>query len=135
MSEEPARQQAGPSDGQAAGARDETQHEPRPDTKRVEVKIYGEVYVLRAPVDETDYVEAVARVVDARMRELARHYPAVAQPRLAVLTALNLADELERLKRYHRRQLQLLQQQLQAGAPQQQRLALADEGAAPGGDG
>lgn len=63
-----------------------------------EVEIFGASYVIRGG-QEPAYLAELAAEVDRRMRELSGH---VAQPepgRLAILTALNLADELSRSRR------------------------------------
>lgn len=65
--------------------------------KDIRVEIYGQTYNIRGEVDPA-YVEQLARTVDARMRALAQQTDTVDTRRLAVLTALNLADEAEQLK-------------------------------------
>ena len=67
----------------------------------VRVEIFGEEYTLRSEVDE-EYTRACARYVDQAIREahLRGH---VAEPhRAAILAALEITDELFRL-RYDRR--------------------------------
>lgn len=77
---------------------------------RVEVQIYGEPYVVRAGDEaEHDYILRLARSVDARMRELADRNPALSVTRVAVLAALNLADELWKLREQHRLLLSALE--------------------------
>lgn len=63
---------------------------------RVRVDIFGESYTVRGEEGGTDaeYVAALARTVDERMRELSARAPGMAKHRLAVLVAMNLADEL-----------------------------------------
>lgn len=70
--------------------------------RRIEVTIFGERYPVRADGAEEAYVRHVAARVDRRMRELARRMPQLDVARLAVLAALNLADELTRLEEQHR---------------------------------
>jgi cell division protein ZapA len=56
------------------------------------VEIFGEVYHVRGN-DEDGYLQNLAGLVDRKMREVAQHVkgdPA----RIAILAALNLADEL-----------------------------------------
>lgn len=60
---------------------------------RTTVDIYGEKYVVRGD-ESADYIADVARLVDERMRELARNSKGMSRSRLAILAALNLADEL-----------------------------------------
>ena len=79
---------------------------------RVEVRIYGESYVIRADDADEEYVRRLAEAVDARMRELAGRNPSLSVTRIAVLAALNLADELWRLREQHRVLLSALQRRL-----------------------
>ena len=57
------------------------------------VEIFGRRFELRA-TETSERVEELARYVDRRMRELADVSPHVDTSKLAVLTALNIADEL-----------------------------------------
>lgn len=69
-----------------------------PDARLVQVEIFGQTYRLRADEDP-EYVTTLASFVDGRMREVARQSTAVDTLKVAVLTALNIADEHMRLKR------------------------------------
>ena len=60
-----------------------------------EVEIFGATYVIRGG-QEPEYLNELAEEVDRRMRELAGHVTSPEAGRLAILTALNLADELSR---------------------------------------
>ena len=65
----------------------------------VSVDIYDEVYHLRGT--DAEYIEQLAGLVDAKMRAVAAHSGTVDSLRVAVLAALNIADELLALrKRY-----------------------------------
>jgi len=57
------------------------------------VQIFGQEYKIRGFEDKS-YVEKVAGFVDGRMRELAQGSSSLPPERLAVLAALNIADEL-----------------------------------------
>jgi cell division protein ZapA len=59
------------------------------------VEIFGRRFELRA-TEASERIEELARYVDRRMRELAEVSPHVDTAKLAVLTALNIADELFR---------------------------------------
>ena len=63
----------------------------------VQVYIFNQTYNLRAGSDE-EYVRHVARVVDERMRQISSLAPNHDALKIAVLAALNLADELERAR-------------------------------------
>lgn len=62
-------------------------------TVRATVEIFGQRLGLRADGDATRLQE-VARFVDSRMREVADRSSSVDTVKIAVLTALNIADEL-----------------------------------------
>lgn len=64
----------------------------------MEVQIFGASYVIRGG-QKPEELTKLAAEVDRRMRELAGHVTNVEPGRLAVLTALNLADELSRNRR------------------------------------
>ena len=62
---------------------------------QVEVEIFGQSYTVRAGSD-AGYIETLARYVDAQMREVSRGSTTVDSLKIAVLAALNIADELHR---------------------------------------
>ncbi len=64
-----------------------------------EVEIFGATYVLRSSQDP-EHLTELAGEVDRRMRELAGHLHQVDPSRLAILVALNLADELSRNRQH-----------------------------------
>ena len=63
----------------------------------VHVEIFGQSYALSAGADP-GYVEQLAAHVDAQMREVGKSAGAVDSLRVAVLAALNIADECFRLR-------------------------------------
>jgi cell division protein ZapA len=74
----------------------QTQSQGQPVSQSVAVEIYDQVYHLRG-IDPA-YIEQLARVVDAKMRAVSAHGNTVDSLRVAVLAALNIADELETLR-------------------------------------
>jgi cell division protein ZapA len=66
-------------------------------TNLVPVEIFGQTYTVRAGADP-GYVEGLAGRVDAAMREVSRSGGVVDSMRVAVLAALNIADECQRLQ-------------------------------------
>jgi cell division protein ZapA len=62
-------------------------------TVRATVEIFGQRLGLRADGDE-ERIQEIARFVDSRMREVADRSSSVDTVKIAVLTALNIADEL-----------------------------------------
>jgi cell division protein ZapA len=63
-----------------------------------EVEIFGAVYNVRGGEDR-GYLQGVADLVDRKMREVAQHVNTADTARIAILAALNLADELMRLEK------------------------------------
>ncbi len=66
----------------------------------VSVTIMGQEYPVRADVD-AEYLKQLAVNLDQRMRVLHQTEPSRAPLKVAVLTALNLMDELATLRREH----------------------------------
>jgi cell division protein ZapA len=64
----------------------------------VTVTIFDQPYRLRVSSGGDEHVRRVAGLVDERMREVAAHMRSLDVTRIAVLAALNLADELESLR-------------------------------------
>ena len=62
---------------------------------RATVEIFGQRLGLRADGD-AERLEELARFVDSRMREIAERSSSVDTVKIAVLTAMNIADELFR---------------------------------------
>lgn len=71
------------------------------DPAKVTVSIYGHEYTLRGDAD-AEYVEKVAGLVDRKMHEVADSSSAMSTTKVAILAAINIADELfrERQKRH-----------------------------------
>jgi cell division protein ZapA len=71
------------------------------DPTTVTVTIYGSQYTLRGEA-ATEYVEKVANFVDRKMHEVADNSTTMSTAKVAILTAINIADELfrERQKRH-----------------------------------
>lgn len=64
----------------------------------VTVSIFGKDYTLRGAA-EAEYVREVAAFVDQRMNEVARGGSVASTARVAILAAVNIADELFREQR------------------------------------
>jgi len=58
-----------------------------------EIEIFGAVYPIRGDKD-SESLQELAAMVDSKMRDIARQVQTVDTGKIAVLTALNLADEL-----------------------------------------
>jgi len=63
----------------------------------VRVEIFDQVYNLRG--SDADYIVQLAEYVDAKMRAVSEQTATVDSVRLAVLAALNIADEYHLMKR------------------------------------
>lgn len=79
------------------GKRLDTETSPLQSTT-TSVEIFGAVYHVRG-TDDGGYLQGLAELVDRRMRDIAQHVSSGDTARIAILAALNLADELFRLQR------------------------------------
>ncbi len=59
----------------------------------VKVTIYGTEYPVKGDAD-SQYIEEVAAYVDEKMREVAQGLSVKSTTKVAILTALNITDEL-----------------------------------------
>jgi cell division protein ZapA len=64
---------------------------------QVQVEIFGQTYSVKSG-GEPAYVEKLAAYVDEEMKDVSRASGAVDSLKVAVLAALNMADELFRLR-------------------------------------
>ena len=62
-------------------------------TTATEVEIFGSVYHVRGEKNP-EYLHSLAEMVDRKMREIGQHVSTVDTSKIAILAALNLADEL-----------------------------------------
>lgn len=65
--------------------------------KTTHVRIFGQEYIIKGDED-SEYIEKLAQRVDGTMRQVARRTPGISSTKVAVLAALNLADELKKLR-------------------------------------
>ena len=63
----------------------------------VKVEIYDQEYHMRGELD-AEYIRRLADYLDAKMRSIAQRTHTVDSLRVAVLAALNIADEYHQLK-------------------------------------
>lgn len=70
----------------------------RPASHLIQVEIFGQSYNLRGEGD-TSYLQELAGYVDRRMREVADATGTVDSLKVAILAALNIADEGRRDRR------------------------------------
>jgi cell division protein ZapA len=69
------------------------------ESQSIAVEIYDQVYHLRGT--DPAYIQQLAHVVDAKMRAVSALGNTVDSLRVAVLAALNIADELQALRQRH----------------------------------
>jgi cell division protein ZapA len=77
---------------------------------RLTVEIYGQLYRLVGK-DSDQHMKAVARYVDDTMKEFAQGNPRLDTTKLAVLSAVNIADDYFKLKEEYESLLKLLEEQ------------------------
>jgi cell division protein ZapA len=78
----------------------------------VKVNIYGEEYPIKADIDSS-YIIRVAQFVDKKMREVAERSSQRVPVKVAVLTAMNIADELFKEKEDKDKKLSLVEEKAQ----------------------
>ncbi len=66
-------------------------------TRVITVEIHGQRYAVRSELDQA-YIAELAAYVDQKMRLAAEELSSADSLRIAVIAALNLADELHRLR-------------------------------------
>ena len=71
------------------------------------VKIYESDYALKSDDDQA-YVQGIAKHVDDTIRELSKNTAIKSQTKIAILAALNIADDLFQLKKDHQKLLEKL---------------------------
>lgn len=67
-------------------------------SNQVNVKIFGQDFTIKGE-DSPEYVEGLAEFVDKKMREVASASSVITSHKVAILTAINIADELFRLRK------------------------------------
>jgi cell division protein ZapA len=84
-----------------------------PQSPTVKVTIYGQEYPIRGHGDE-EYIRKVARYVDERMAQIEERTSISTPDRLAILAALNIADELFNLQKEKERILSEFEEKTRA---------------------
>ena len=59
----------------------------------VEIKVFGQTYTVKTDAEE-DHIQEVARHVNEKMEEVLKKTRSVSTLNVAILTALNIADDL-----------------------------------------
>jgi cell division protein ZapA len=68
-----------------------------PSAESIEVTIFNQTYVLRSPSGD-EHVRRIASLVDERMRQIASSITTHDVSKIAILAALNIADEMQNIK-------------------------------------
>ena len=77
----------------------------------ITVEIFGQTYNVRGEGDP-NYLAELARFVDSRMREVAAEVATVDPVKIAILAALNIADEFSRYRKQRDEKTEELSQRL-----------------------
>ncbi len=64
---------------------------------KVELKIFGQDYIIAGEASE-EYIRSLGLFVNSKMEELSKVFPNANPVKLAVLAAVNIADELFQMK-------------------------------------
>lgn len=67
----------------------------------VEIKVFGQTFSVKTDAD-ADHIQAVARYVNEKMEEVLKKTRSVSTLNVAILTALNIADDLLKEKEQRR---------------------------------
>jgi cell division protein ZapA (FtsZ GTPase activity inhibitor) len=78
----------------------------------IDVSIFNQTYRLRSQTGE-EHVRQIANLVDERMRQISAHITTHDVVKIAVLAALNIADEMQSLRNYYEREIAPLLSKLQ----------------------
>lgn len=64
---------------------------------RTEVHILGQSYIVKGE-DPPEHINEIAQYVDQKLKEVHSHFPSITPLKAAILTALNIADELHKAR-------------------------------------
>lgn len=67
---------------------------------KVEVTILGQKYLIKGDASP-EHIETIAAHVHRELRKVYENNPSITPLRAAILTSLNIADELHRTKEYY----------------------------------
>ena len=75
----------------------------------IEVDILGQKYTIKGDASE-EYIKKLAVFVDLKLKEVHNSAPNIAPLKAAILAALNIADELHRLREDHEKAAQEIEE-------------------------
>jgi cell division protein ZapA len=79
---------------------------------RTTVIINGSEYAVKGETPE--YIRILATYVDKKMQQVGQKFPHLPEQKLAVLTALNIADELHKVQQDYDTLVKLIQEEKRA---------------------
>lgn len=85
---------------------DESEKEKNKQPERIVVDIFGDSFALKT--DDPEYMRNLAKLVDQQMRKTGRNVRSFDGRKIAVLTALQFADEYCQLKHAYDDMMELL---------------------------
>ena len=82
-------------------------------SKAAEVEIFGSIYHVRAE-KESEYLQDLAEIVDHKMREISSNVATIDAGKIAILAALNIADELYQCRKQQEGEREQIQEKVVA---------------------
>ena len=79
----------------------------------IDIKILDRIYKIKCTPEEARELKASAKYVDEQMRKVRQSGSVMNTDRVAVVTALNICNELLQLKQQQTHSLQMINQRLQ----------------------
>ena len=83
------------------------------DPQSIRVVIYDQEYFMRGDLNE-EYIQKLALYLDTKMRSIAERTRTVDTVRVAMLAALNMADEYHQMKAKYEKSTQELDEKVEA---------------------
>ncbi len=75
----------------------------------VQVHIAGEEHSIKGKAT-TEYIKELAAIVDTKIKQIKKNNPNLTRHRMAILAAINLADELQKIKAEYQELLQIMEE-------------------------
>lgn len=79
--------------------------------KQIEIKVMGQKFMVRSDSSE-DYINAVATFVDQKIDEIVKGSKSVASLNVAILAAMNIADEFMKYKDQRDKQVSKVEEKI-----------------------
>ena len=80
--------------------------------RQIEISVMGQKFMVRADTDD-DYVQKVASYVNEKMQDIIRSTKSVASLNVAILAAMNIADELFKNRANSSKSQKIVEQKIQ----------------------